>query len=77
MQPQTPPYATHATLQCQCGKSISGDVEPAASWEQNADLASRFGWLPVILGDIVGASAGSHYYACSPQCQTEWLASLR
>jgi hypothetical protein len=77
MHPQMPPYPTRASLTCKCGKSISGDVPPAASWEQNADLAEKYGWLPVIVGDAVGASTGSHHYACSRTCQQEWLASLR
>jgi len=76
MHPQPPPFGTEANLRCRCGKTITGQVPAAASWEQNADLANLHGWLPVIMGDAVGASAGSHFYACSEPCQTAWLAEL-
>jgi len=75
MTPQPPPYATNAKLTCLCGKTISGDVTPAASWEQDADLAERYGWLPVLKGDVVGAS-GACRYACSPTCQSNWRERL-
>jgi hypothetical protein len=68
---QPPPYASTATLTCLCGKSVSAQVAPAASWEQEADLAERYGWLPVLKGDVVGAS-GACRYACSSGCQSTW-----
>jgi hypothetical protein len=75
MNTPAPPYPTTARLTCLCGKTISGPVTPAASWEQEADLAVSHGWLPVLKGDAVGAS-GACRYACSPACQTNWLARL-
>jgi hypothetical protein len=75
MPPQPPPFATTATLTCLCGKTISGEVAQAASWEQQADLAERHGWLPVLKGDVVGA-AGAVRYACSTRCQTTWIERL-
>lgn len=77
---QTPPYPprpTHTSLSCICGKEIEGDVREGPSWDQMAELADRNGWLPVIAGDAVGASVGSHFYACSKSCQSTWLASLK
>ena len=71
MLPQPPPYGASAKLTCLCGKSISGQVTPAACWEQEADLAERHGWLPVLKGDVVGA-AGACKYACSVSCQSNW-----
>jgi hypothetical protein len=79
MQP-TPPYPPRPTdckLHCRCGKEVSGPVREGPSWDQMAELAQRYGWLPVVAGFAVGASAGTHFYACSPSCQTEWLASLK
>lgn len=75
MHPQPPPFASTAKLTCLCGKSVSGEVAQAASWEQEADLAERHVWLPVLKGDVVGA-AGAVRYACSPRCQTTWRERL-
>lgn len=75
MLPPTPPYSTDVTLKCLCGKTVIGKAAPAASWEQEADLAERSGWLPVLKGDVVGAS-GAVRYACSSSCQSAWLQRL-
>lgn len=74
--PPYPPRSTDCSLRCKCGKEVAGPVREGPSWDQMAELAQRYGWLPVIVGDAVGASVGTHFYACSPSCQAEWRASL-
>jgi len=73
--PQPPPFPTTARLSCICGKSVDGQVDQGLSWEQEAELAERWGWLPVLTGDVVGAS-GACRYACSVRCQSRWRESL-
>jgi hypothetical protein len=63
-------------MRCICGKEIAGPVREGPSWEQMAELADRHGWRPVIVGDAVGASTGTHFYACSETCQQNWRQSL-
>ena len=65
------------TLSCKCGKKIAGQIDAEYPWERMAQLAARHGWLPVVVGEAVGMSTGTHFYACSPEHQSEWLAALK
>ena len=63
-------------LACICGKRVEGQVEGDLSWERMANLAEQNRWLPVVKGEAVGMSAGTHFYACCPEHQKQWLSSL-
>lgn len=63
-------------LVCMCGKTVQGDGGSGPSWERMANVAEAHGWTPVVKGEAVGMSTGTHFYACCPSHRDEWLKSL-
>jgi len=63
-------------LRCVCGKECEGNPPAGPSWERMATVAAAHGWVPVIKGDAVGMSVGTHFYACCPAHRDEWTGAL-
>jgi len=63
-------------LRCICNKEVRGTPAAGPSWERMALLASQHHWLPVVMGEAVGMSEGTHFYACCAEHRDQWKAAL-